>query len=171
MFVNTPFSAAYQNFQNNAAQSGEVLSVQQQSARLCLVCKHGPADSHQRDPSIPKHRVRWNWVADLPFGRGKWIEGNAQGLLDKLISGWQVAGIGNLNSTYFALPTDNWNLTGEPVELYGYKYPIENCTSGACVPGYLWWSGYIPANRINSRDANGRPNGYMGVHCADAQLQ
>jgi hypothetical protein len=49
------------------------------------------------------------------------------------------------------------------VEIYGYKYPIENCTSGECVPGYLWWNGYIPPNRINSRDANGRPNGYMGV--------
>jgi hypothetical protein len=50
-----------------------------------------------------------------------------------------------------------------PVELYGYKYPIQNCTSGVCVPGYLWWNGYIPANRINSRDAAGNPNGYMGV--------
>jgi hypothetical protein len=31
------------------------------------------------------------------------------------------------------------------------------------VPGYLWWNGYIPANRINSVDAAGKPNGYMGV--------
>ena len=50
-----------------------------------------------------------------------------------------------------------------PIEIYGYKYPIEDCTSGACFPGYLWWNGYIPANRINSMDAQGRPNGIMGV--------
>ena len=35
--------------------------------------------------------------------------------------------------------------------------------SGDCFPGYLWWNGYIPANRINSVDANGKPNGIMGV--------
>ena len=45
----------------------------------------------------------------------------------------------------------------------GYKYPIEDCRSGRCYPGYLWWNGYIPANQINSTDANGRPNGVMGV--------
>jgi hypothetical protein len=119
--------------------------------------------NYQRDPSIPKHRVRWNWVADLPFGRGKWLGTNASGLVDKLIGGWQVAGIGTLRSNWWNLPTNNWNLTGEPVKVYGYDYPIENCTGGTCVPGYLWWNGYIPANRINSYDANGRPNGYMGV--------
>lgn len=119
--------------------------------------------NYQRDPSIPKHRVRWNWVAELPFGRGKPIGKNASGLVDKLIGGWQLAGIGTFRTNYFALPTNHWNITGEPIETYGYKYPIENCTSGTCVPGYLWWNGYIPANRINSVDANGRPNGYMGV--------
>ena len=27
--------------------------------------------SYQRDITIPKHRVRWNWIVDLPFGKGK----------------------------------------------------------------------------------------------------
>jgi hypothetical protein len=61
------------------------------------------------------------------------------------------------------LPTTNWNLTGEPIHQYGYKYPIQNCTSGECIPGYLWWNGYIPANQINSHDDQGRPNGYEGI--------
>jgi hypothetical protein len=47
--------------------------------------------------------------------------------------------------------------------VYGYKYPIQDCRSGNCFPGYLWWNGYIPANRINSVDASGKPNGIMGV--------
>ena len=53
--------------------------------------------------------------------------------------------------------------TGNKLEVYGYKYPIQDCTSGACYPGYLWYNGYIPSNQINSVDANGKPNGYMGI--------
>ena len=118
--------------------------------------------TYQRDTSIPKHRVRWNWIVDLPFGRGKWLGRNAGGLLDRLIGGWQIAGMGWLRSNYFALPTGIYP-TGEKIEIYGYKYPIQDCTSGVCYPGYLWWNGYLPANRINSYDAQGRPNGIMGV--------
>jgi len=44
-----------------------------------------------------------------------------------------------------------------------YQYPIQDCRSGACRPGYPWWNGYIPSNRINSYDAAGNPNGVMGV--------
>src|SRR5206468_11150324 len=40
---------------------------------------------------------------------------------------------------------------------------IQDCRSGACRPGYLWWNGYIPSNRINSYDAAGNPNGVIGV--------
>jgi len=111
----------------------------------------------------PKHRVRWNFIADLPVGRGKKFGGNSRGALEKLIGGWQIAGTGFMVSRYWALPTNVYPTTGNPIEIYGYKYPIEDCTSGACFPGYLWWNGYIPSNRINSRDASGRPNGIMGV--------
>ncbi len=118
--------------------------------------------NYQRDVTIPKHRVRWNWLADLPVGRGKWLGRNAGGILNRVIGGWQVAGMGSLRSTYFALPTGIYP-TGQGVELYGYKHPVQDCRSGGCVPGYLWWNGYIPANQINSVDAGGRPNGVMGV--------
>ena len=118
--------------------------------------------NYQRDTSIPKNRFRWNWVADLPFGKGKPILGNAGGLLDKLVGGWQVAGLGSINSTYFTLP-DTTFPTGAPLQVYGYQYPIQNCTSGTCYPGYLYWNGYIPANLINSHNAAGQPNGYEGI--------
>lgn len=118
--------------------------------------------NYQRDPSFPKHSVNWNWIADLPFGKGKPIAGNARGLLDKVIGGWQIAGLGSLNSNYFSLPANIYP-TGEKIEIYGYKYPIQDCRSGVCQPGYLWWNGYIPPQQINSVDAKGRPNGVMGV--------
>ena len=61
------------------------------------------------------------------------------------------------------LPTNIWP-TGTPVEYYGHKYPIEDCRSGICRPGYLLWNGYIPAHQINSTDPRtGKPNGVMGV--------
>jgi hypothetical protein len=107
--------------------------------------------------------VRWNWIADLPFGRGKWLGKNAGGVLDRIVGGWQVAGIGNLRSNYFTLPTNVYP-NGNNIEIYGYNYPIQDCRSGACYPGYLWWNGYIPANQINSYDPKtGKPNGVMGV--------
>jgi len=119
--------------------------------------------NYQRDTSTPKHRVRWNFLVDLPFGKGKPVRGNAGSWLIRLVGGWQVVGMGSLQSTYFALPT-NLFPNGNKIETYGYKYPIEDCTSGTCYPGYLWWNGYIPEYRINSTDPKtGKPNGYMGI--------
>jgi hypothetical protein len=118
--------------------------------------------NYQRDTSIPKHRVRWNFLVDLPFGRGKPVLGGAGAWLNRLVGGWQIAGIGSLASSWASMPGGMFP-TGTALETYGYKYPIEDCTSGVCYPGYLWNNGYIPAYRINSHDASGRPNGYMGV--------
>jgi hypothetical protein len=124
--------------------------------------------NYRRDSGIPKHRVRWNWIVDLPFGRGKPLGRNVGGFLNRVIGGWQIAGMGNLRSNYFTLPSSMGSSglwpTGAPVEIYDYKYPIQDCRPGRrCRPGYLWWNGYLPANQINSVDENGQPNGYMGV--------
>ncbi len=119
--------------------------------------------NYRRDTDVPKHRLRWNWLVDLPFGKGKPLGRNVSGVWDKVIGGWQFAGMGSLRSNYFSLPTSTYP-TGNKVEIYGYKYPIQDCRSGECYPGYLWWNGYIPANRINSTDPEtGQPNGVMGV--------
>ncbi|MBL8230979.1 MAG: hypothetical protein JNL98_20970, partial [Bryobacterales bacterium] len=118
--------------------------------------------NYRRDIEIPKHRLRWNWIADLPVGRGKKFASNAGGVLDRIVGGWQIAGFGSVRSNYWSLPTSNWGRLGD-VEVYGKKYPIEDCRSGQCFQGYLWYNGYIPANRVNSTAANGAPNGVMGV--------
>lgn len=118
--------------------------------------------NYHLDEEIPKHRIRWNWLVDLPFGRGKAFGGNSGALLDRLIGGWQIAGMGQVRSRWWALPADNWGYLGD-IEFYGTKYPIEDCRSGRCQQGYLYFNGYIPANRINSKDEAGNPNGVMGV--------
>jgi hypothetical protein len=113
--------------------------------------------------------VRWNWLAELPIGRGKKLLNNANGFLDRVVGGWQVAGLGSLGSTYLTLPSTMLP-TGTPIEVYGYKYPIQDCTatsasatSATCYPGYLWYNGYIPATLLNSKNANGVPNGYENI--------
>lgn len=118
--------------------------------------------NYARGPNSLKHQIRWNFLLDVPVGQGKKLLGSAKGILQHLVGGWQIAGLGSTRTSYWTLPT-NIYLTGNPIETYGYKYPIQDCQSGTCYPGYLWWNGYIPANKINSVDANGKPNGIMGV--------
>ena len=118
--------------------------------------------NYQRDTNTPQHQVRWNWVADLPFGKGKAVGSGLPGFVDKIVGGWQVAGTGNWRTNHFTLPTNIYP-TDVPLERYGEKYKINDCRSGQCFPGFLYFNGYIPANQINSVDAQGRPNGVMGV--------
>jgi hypothetical protein len=118
--------------------------------------------NYRRDTGIPKHRFRWNWLVDLPVGTGKPLAGKAGPWLNRLIGGWQVAGFGTYRSHYWSLPTGNWGYLGN-IEIHGKKHKIEDCRGGQCIQGYLYFNGYIPATRINSYDASGRPNGVMGV--------
>lgn len=118
---------------------------------------------YRRDTGIPKHRVNWNFLVDLPFGKGKLIGRNAGRALNTLIGGWQVAGYGSLTSRYYQLSTGFWGPQGA-IEKYEKPYPVQDCRSGVCYDGQLYWNGYIPAHRINSTDPRtGRPNGVMGV--------
>ncbi len=129
--------------------------------------------NYQRDTGVPKHRVRWNWIYDLPLGRGKQFLSSAPKWLDKAIGGWSMTGSGTIVSTWFALDSSNWNFTGAPVEVYGTKYPIEDCTSTPstaktpadtrCFNGYYYWNGYISPKLINSVNQYGMPNGIEGL--------
>jgi hypothetical protein len=129
-----------------------------------------PEDLHDRntflnyrlDPNTPRHQIQWNFIVDAPLGRGKRFGSNMNRVLDTVVGGWQIAGLGRWRTNWFALPTNYFD--NDPhIQVYGYKYPIQDCTSGACYPGYLFWNGYIPANRINSVDSKGKPNGIEGV--------
>jgi hypothetical protein len=117
---------------------------------------------YRRDVDIPKHRINWNWIVDLPFGKGKSIYAGAGSVMNRIVGGWQLAGQGSVRSNWWTLPTDNWVYPNE-VEIYGTKYKVQDCRSGVCQDGYLYYNGYIPANRINSYGPDGKPNGVMGV--------
>ena len=100
--------------------------------------------------------MAWNFIVDLPFGKGKKIAGNSGKALNAVIGGWQLAGTGSMLSNYDTVPTNNW-ANFSKLQTYGKGTPVQNCTSGQCVAGYLWYNAYIPANLVN------KPNGVMGV--------
>lgn len=64
--------------------------------------------------AIPAHRMRWNGLYDLPFGKGQKIAGNASSVLNHIIGGWQVAAIGDWRSgTWLSVPPGE-RLFGNP---------------------------------------------------------
>jgi hypothetical protein len=66
-----------------------------------------------------RHQFNLNYVADLPFGKGRRIGGSAGSWLDTLIGGWQTTGILRITSAFpfdiincrSCWPT-NWQLQG-----------------------------------------------------------
>ena len=124
------------------------------------------------DDVIPKHRTRWNWNYELPFGKGRRFAGNASRALNALIGGWRINGAGTVVSTWWSLPTGNWGKIGD-LEVYGTRHPILDCrgtpatatnaSDERCIPGYLWFNGYISERFIESRNAAGLRNGVFGL--------
>jgi hypothetical protein len=63
---------------------------------------------------VPPHRIRWNAIYDLPFGRGKKFGNSASGALNQIIGGWQIASIGSWRSgNWSSVATDRY-LFGDP---------------------------------------------------------
>jgi hypothetical protein len=119
-------------------------------------------DVYSGTQEVPKHRVNWNGIYSLPFGKGQRFATNAGRLKDAVIGGWQIAFFGQLYSRYFQISTGNIaNIHG--LQYYGKKYPIQDCRSGTCYNGYLMWNGYIPGNLINATNSAGKCIGICGI--------
>ena len=54
------------------------------------------------------HQINVNWIAELPFGKGKQFAGNAAGVSNALIGGWQLSGLARWTSG-FPFTVDNGN--------------------------------------------------------------
>ena len=64
------------------------------------------------------HQINANWIAELPFGKGKAVAGDAGSLLDAIVGGWQLSGLFRWTSGFpfsvgngYAWATD-WNYSG-----------------------------------------------------------
>jgi hypothetical protein len=99
------------------------------------------------DTGIPRQHLQFNWIVDLPFGKGQRYLGGANRALDELIGGWQFAGDGQVVSQDFAVQNGDWGPT-HPLHMYKHGKPVMDCTSGNCYKSYLWFNGYIPPTEI-----------------------
>jgi hypothetical protein len=80
-------------------------------------------DAHYANSDFDvRHQLNFNWIYDLPFGRGKKFAGGAGGFLNQLIGDWSIAGLTrwtsgfpfNVQNCRSCWPT-NWNLQGNAV--------------------------------------------------------
>jgi hypothetical protein len=87
------------------------------------------------------HTLQFNWVYDLPFGKGKRFASGANRILDALVGGWEVAGNGV------------WE-TGRPITFLanGYTYSSDSYTPVSCygkcdpyIGNKFWGGGSVPA--------------------------
>jgi Carboxypeptidase regulatory-like domain len=52
------------------------------------------------------HQINVNWIAELPFGKGRSLGRNARGVVDAFIGGWQLSGLARWTSG-FPFTADN----------------------------------------------------------------
>jgi len=104
-------------------------------------------ENYMVDTGSPQQHLQFNWIYDLPFGRGKKFLGGVNRFMDEIIGGFEFAGSGNVVSQSFTVSASNWGST-HPIKLYKHSVPIKDCRSGNCYKEYLWFNGYIPPNEI-----------------------
>jgi hypothetical protein len=99
--------------------NGFMVSAEYQYVRILgLETFENPAnigDSYGNISGNTPHTLRVSYTYGLPFGKGKPLFSNVQGLADKLVSGWQLSGITSIQSgqPFFA----NYTAPGNPVGL------------------------------------------------------
>jgi hypothetical protein len=64
--------------------------------------------------NVPPHRIRYNGIYELPFGRGKRFGKDAAGPLNFLIGGWQAAFIGDWRSGLWSSVDASRYIFGDP---------------------------------------------------------
>ncbi len=113
--------------------------------------------NYQIEPGMPVHRVSFNGIVEMPFGKGKRFLGNSNRFVNAVFGGFQAAFTGTVVSQGFQVAAGNWGATN-PVKMYKDKAPITDCRSGVCRPAFLWFNGYI-----SPLVANAARNGVLGL--------
>jgi Carboxypeptidase regulatory-like domain/TonB dependent receptor-like, beta-barrel len=101
----------------NASGSGAVLSVPEVTQLLGapnLSYSDRLRLGYQNSGDVPAHRIRWNAIYDLPFGKGKKFGNSASGVLNQFIGGWQLASIGSWRSGLWKNVDSSRYLFGDP---------------------------------------------------------
>jgi hypothetical protein len=100
------------------------------------------------------HQINANWIAELPFGSGRWIGRNAHGATEAIIGGWQLSGLARWTSGFPVgvgngqqWPT-NWELSGFATQIAAVQTHGAVKTSNGTVN--LFGDATAAANAMNS---------------------
>jgi hypothetical protein len=124
-------------------------------------------EQYQMDNATPTMHIRFNWVVDVPVGKGKKFFGNSSRWLDEIIGGFQLAGAGDIKSSLIQPASGNWGATSK-LKVYKHQAPIVDCTSGNCYKKYLWFNGYqspltVSGQNCTANCISGMPSDYTPV--------
>ncbi len=91
-----------------------------------------------------RHRIVVSYAYDLPFGHGKWLAGNATGVVNQIVGNWQLAGItsastGNWYTATDAVTNVSNSDCGGTVGFYCSRPNlVGNHNAAPCIPGTLF---------------------------------
>lgn len=118
--------------------------------------------NYRPDTAIPLHRVSFNGIYEVPFGKGRRFLGNSNKFVNALVGGFQMAFVGTVVSQAFQVATGNFGDTSA-IQIYKNSAPVNDCRSGVCRDAYMWFNGYLPPTVITgaNRGVQGVPSGYQ----------
>ncbi len=152
---NTLYPAA--NFAPGAIPQGMSVGTQLEPSR-----EFNRWQNYRPDTAIPLHRITFNGIVDVPFGKGRRFLRNSSRFLDAILGGYQIAFVGTVVSQSFQVANTNWGATNS-IRLYKDSAPVTDCRSGVCRQAYMWFNGYLPPTVINAanRGVQGVPSDYQ----------
>ena len=114
-----------------------------------------------------RQRFIFSYSYELPFGRNKAFGGNASGVLNQIIGGWQVAGITIATTGNWYTPTDiatNLSTSDGGGEVASASRPnvVGNPNGHSCVPGTLFNTCAFATNTIVGSFGNASRNIIQG---------
>ena len=115
------------------------------------------AQNYRINTAFGPQAITFNGIVDLPVGHGKKFLGKSNRFVDELIGGYQIAWNGSVYQNWMGVSTGNWGGSNPAglgtmgkVQVYKHKYKVTDCSSGVCLPGYLWYNGFISPVLLNN---------------------
>ena len=103
-----------------------------------LLNSFDPDSNYGRSDFDVTHQLNFNWIYDLPFGRGRRFGGGAGGFMNQLIGDWSIAGLTRWTSGFpFNVANcrscwaTNWNIQGNAALVEPGRLPETQTTRNA----------------------------------------
>ena len=142
------FSSGNGNINSTRAQTAQVPEIGQILGAPQMSYDELLRLTYYNNGSVPPHRVRWNGVYDLPFGKGRHFGASASGFVNQVIGGWQVSTIGDWRSGNWLGVAANRYLYGDPT-LSGDERLLLNFGGR---PQRLWFKGDFDVTQATGVD-------------------